>query len=104
MSFIVNAFKGQVYVFAGRVKLLSHSSCRTRAILKYFCTLLSRSRINSVYSIYDVITHSYKRFNEPISLTKLLAYVLFFIYLFFFHYESMRENDTGRCGQNATRS
>ena len=26
-------------MFAGRVKIVSHSSCRTRAILKYFCPL-----------------------------------------------------------------
>ena len=31
--FIVYAFKGQVHVFAGRVKIVSHSSCRTSAIL-----------------------------------------------------------------------
>ena len=37
--FIAYAFKGQVHVFAGRVKIVSHSSCRTSAILKYFCPL-----------------------------------------------------------------
>ena len=37
MFFIAYAFKGQVCVFAGRVKIVSHSSCRTSAILKYFC-------------------------------------------------------------------
>ena len=30
-------FIGQVHVFAGQVKIISHSSCRTSAILKYFC-------------------------------------------------------------------
>ena len=39
MFFIAYAFKGQVYVFAGQVKILSRSSCRTSAILKYFCPL-----------------------------------------------------------------
>ena len=39
MFFIVYAVKGQVYVFAGRVKIVSHLSCRTSAILKYFCPL-----------------------------------------------------------------
>ena len=39
MFFIAYAFKGQVHVFAGRVKIVSHSSCRTSAILKYFCPL-----------------------------------------------------------------
>ena len=34
-----NAFKGQLHVFAGWVKIVSHLSCRTSAILKYFCRL-----------------------------------------------------------------
>ena len=34
MLFIAYAFEGQVHVFAGRVKIVSHSSCRTSAILK----------------------------------------------------------------------
>ena len=37
--FIVYAFKGQVHVFAGQVKIVSHSSYRTSAILQYFCPL-----------------------------------------------------------------
>ena len=41
MLFIAYDFKGQTHVFAGRVKIVSHSSCRTSAILKYFCPLLS---------------------------------------------------------------
>ena len=36
MFFIAYAFKGQVHVFAGQVKIVGHSSSRTRAILKYF--------------------------------------------------------------------
>ena len=42
MFFIAYDFKGQVHVFAGLVKVVSHSSCRTSAILKYFvpCTAL----------------------------------------------------------------
>ena len=39
MFFIAYAFKGQVHVFAGQVKIVSHSSCRSSAILKYFCPL-----------------------------------------------------------------
>ena len=39
MFFIAYTFKGQVQVFAGRVKIVSHSSCRTSTILKYFCPL-----------------------------------------------------------------
>ena len=39
MFFIAYAFKGQVHVFAGRVKIVSHSSCSITAILKYFYPL-----------------------------------------------------------------
>ena len=41
MFFIAYAFKVQVHVFAGRVLIVSHSSCRTSAIWKYFCHLFS---------------------------------------------------------------
>ena len=40
MFFIAYPFKGQVHVFAVRVKIVSHLSCRTSAIFKYFCPLL----------------------------------------------------------------
>ena len=40
MFFIVYAFKGQVHVFAGRVKIVSHSYCRTSALLKIKLFLL----------------------------------------------------------------
>ena len=33
------AFKGQVHVLAGRVKIVSHSFCNASAVLKYFCPL-----------------------------------------------------------------
>ena len=36
---IAYTFKGQVHVFAGGVKIVSHSFCRTSAIFKYVCTL-----------------------------------------------------------------
>ena len=39
MFFIAYAFKGQVHVFAKQVKIVSHLSCRTSAIFKYFCPL-----------------------------------------------------------------
>ena len=35
MFFIVYAFRGQVHVFAGQVKIVSHFFYRTSAILKY---------------------------------------------------------------------
>ena len=41
MFFIVYAFRGQVHGFAGPVKIVCHLSCRTSAILKYFCHLQS---------------------------------------------------------------
>ena len=37
--FIAYAFNRQVHVFAGQVKIVGHSSCRTSATLKYFCPL-----------------------------------------------------------------
>ena len=40
MFYIAYTFKGQVHVFAGRVKIISHLSCRTSTILIYFCPLL----------------------------------------------------------------
>ena len=36
MFFIEYAFKGEVHVFAEQLKFVSHTSCRTSAILKYF--------------------------------------------------------------------
>ena len=41
MFFIAYTFKTQVHVFAGRVRIVSHLSCRTSAILKYFCPLIT---------------------------------------------------------------
>ena len=40
MLLIAYAFKGQVQVFAGRVKIVRHLSRRTCAISKYFCPLI----------------------------------------------------------------
>ena len=55
MFLIAYTFKGQVHKFAGRVKIVSHSSCRTSAIFKYFCpvrlVVSSIQRINCVYLI-----------------------------------------------------
>ena len=53
MFFIVYAVKGQVYVFAGRVKIVSQLSCRTSAILKYFCPLGFKF---DYYNITDLTT------------------------------------------------
>ena len=45
MFFIAYAFKGHMHVFAGRVKIVSHSSCRTIVIFKYFCPLWYRKAL-----------------------------------------------------------
>ena len=42
MFCIAYTFKGQVHVFSGRVKIVSHRSYRTSVILKYFCPLHMR--------------------------------------------------------------
>ena len=39
MFFIAYTFKGREHEFAGQVKIVNHRSCRTSAILKYFCPL-----------------------------------------------------------------
>ena len=50
MFFIAYAFKGQVHVFAGRVKIAGHSSSRISAILKYFCPLPVYNKTNKMNS------------------------------------------------------
>ena len=49
LSFIGYSFIGQVHVFAGRVKIVSHSSCRTSAIFQYFCLLAIICKISIFY-------------------------------------------------------
>ena len=46
MFFIAYTFKRQVHVFAGGVKIVSHLSCRTSAILKYFCSLAAYIQVH----------------------------------------------------------
>ena len=70
MFFIAYTFKGQVHVFAGQVKIVSSSSCRTSAIFKYFCPL-SRQKFNSFPSClvapnsYDGATTSGRQIEAP---------------------------------------
>ena len=52
MFFIAYAFKGQVHVFAGQVKILSHSSCKTSAKLKYFCPLTLNRNLDEIMVIF----------------------------------------------------
>ena len=49
LCFIGYAFIGQVHVFAGRVKIVGHSSCKTSAIFKYFCPLAIICKISVFY-------------------------------------------------------
>ena len=48
--FIAYAFKGQVQMFAGRVNVVSHSSCRTSAIFHIFvpCAALAEHLVMHV--------------------------------------------------------
>ena len=52
MLFIAYAFKGQVHVFAGQVKIVSHLSCRTSAVLIIFCPLCTCINIQLFYFVY----------------------------------------------------
>ena len=66
MFFIAYTFKGQVHVFARQVKIVSHSSCRTSTILKYFFPLLMPiSTINrGSYINADVLLNLLNSFGE----------------------------------------
>ena len=57
MVFNTYTFKGQVHVFAGRVKIVSHSSCRTSAILKYICPLLVYAKKVSYMYFMCILTY-----------------------------------------------
>ena len=48
MFFIAYTFKGHMHVLAGGVKIVSHSSCRTSAILKYFCPLRVKQLLQGI--------------------------------------------------------
>ena len=54
--FFAYAFKRQVHVFSGQVKIVSYSSCRTCAILKYFCPLLDIQSTSTSANISNLIT------------------------------------------------
>ena len=58
MFSIAYTFKGKVHVFEGRVKTVSHSSCRTSAILKYFCPLghvAENEAYNNEFALFDMV-------------------------------------------------
>ena len=62
MFFIVYAFKGQVHVFVGQVKIVGHSSCRTSAILEYFCPLVVSN--NTCVVTYDCRSSSRRAYRR----------------------------------------
>ena len=59
------AYKGQVHVFAGRVKIAIHSSCRTRTILKYVCPLDMGKNLMSWPSSYRGHKNGLKEIATP---------------------------------------
>ena len=62
MFLIAYAFKGQVYVSAGRVIILSHWSCRTSAILNIFVPCLPCS----TYTVFLLITFKRNLTERPV--------------------------------------
>ena len=79
MFFIVYAFKGQVHVFAGRVKIINHWSCRISAILKYFCPLYALVRAYFLSHVNAISTSDFK----PVQCLKQYPDQLIWIYAVF---------------------
>ena len=59
MLFIAYAFRGQVHVFAGQVKIVSHLSCRTSAIFRYFCPLAAILYKNHLIQLFLLSIQKY---------------------------------------------
>ena len=76
MFFIAYAFKGQVHVFAGRVKIVSHSSCRTSAIVKYVCPL--PTFVMDSYNLCFEISSTMYPFQSTLHCTLLFEVFLIF--------------------------
>ena len=80
MLFIAYAFKGQAHVFAGLMKTVSHLSCRTSAILKYFCPLLTDSISRTPWSVhlyvkyYQYLVDSIGQFPDQVSSHNFIIY------------------------------
>ena len=74
MFCIVYAFKGQVHVFVGRVKAVSHSSCRTSAILKYFCPLPCKVIGQIIKSLESGVTGDDNKIMKCYPACKVLIY------------------------------
>ena len=74
MFFTAYTFEGQVHVFAGRVKILSHLSCRTSATLKCFCPLIWDifHVLVVVCLLFSKLTYSKNAFRNTIRVTHSL--------------------------------
>ena len=75
MFFIAYAFKGQVHVFAGRVKIVSHLSCRSSAIYKYFCPLSPKIGLEKFLILNEAIMHLFADILSDTKRIKLLMQV-----------------------------
>ena len=82
MFFIAYAFKGQVHVFAGRMNIVSHSSCRTSAILKYFCPLIRETASNPPPLSMDQICFA-SFVGHPLTISAILFLILIAVSGFF---------------------
>ena len=70
MFFIAYTFKEQAHVFAGQVKIVSHSSCPTSAILKYLSPEMGKKIFtillkNLFFLIWTYVVHCRKLSFEP---------------------------------------
>ena len=72
MFIIAYPLNGQLYVFAGRVKIVSHSSCRISAILRYFCPLICIHSLDIFLSQEDVESFMKKEDENAESVLKKL--------------------------------
>ena len=68
MFFNAYAFKGQVHVFAGWVKILSPSSCRTSAIFKYIVPWTVLCNITEALELLDHL--------QLLAMIKILKYCI----------------------------
>ena len=81
MFFIAYVTKGRGHVFAGQVKIVSRSSCRTSAIWSYFCPLQEIATITDHRPTYCTLSRPlvksvYQKNNFLISQPKHMLWVL----------------------------
>ena len=73
MFFIAYAFKGQVHVFRGQVKYVSHLSCRTSAIMKYFCPLKANTVFDLITSVSTLLRSAVAQLVEHLTRDQRVA-------------------------------